>query len=725
MAKSSFPNSSKNIFEINKNCWRVDTAAHATLLVDCANFYSAIHQALSKAQHSIFILGWEIDSHMRLIRGDEEKNSSVPSVTLDLLNWVAKQRPEINIYLCRWDSSVVFVTDRDLMPEFVWSNNTPENVHICLDGKVPMGGSHHQKIILVDDELVFTGGMDIARQRWDKRDHKIDEPERTDVLGSYGPYHDIQIMMDGPIVKNYSELVRSRWLNACGVKPVAIRSQKDSPAEATVPTWPEKYPPQLKNIRCAIARTLPQLGEQNAVQEIRQMYLDLIKEAEEFIYIENQFLTSEEVAQAINQQLKAKPKLKALLVSSYEPQGIFERESMWAGRIEFKKVVEKDVDPSRVKMTCTKIKDKDGKYIPKRIHSKVLFIDHKFMTVASSNINHRSMVFDSECDVTLMPSNFEQAEIILFLRNDLIAEHTGRTAEEVKSIMAGDFTLLQLMKNEARKSYELYEIDDSEFTDQTFKSVVDRFADPEEPLLSYVALTPDANAKIEPFRNPRKHILALSILLLIILAVAVGYLKEHAEWFKPERLKTFLEYARHSRFALPLVCLIYVISSFFLFPVTLLSLITAAVFGALWGPIYGMLGSLASASVMFWIGNVAGHKGLRRLFGERLRAIDSKFQKAGIWGVATLRFLPIAPYSIVNLAAGISSVTFFDFLVGTFVGFLPGLVAKGLVGDSLAQVFIDPKPKTILLLGLGVLLWLALIACTFFLTRRWQKKHPA
>ncbi len=714
------------LFELKKNCWRVTRAEHATLLVDCANFYSAIHSAIAKAKHSIFILGWEIDSQTRLLRGDEERESKIPSVIIELLDWKAKQDPEIQIYLCRWDASVVFVTDRDLMPEFVWANNTPENVHVCLDGNVPMGGSHHQKVILVDDELVFTGGMDIARQRWDTRAHNIVEPERNDVLGLYAPYHDVQIMMDGPVTKDFAELVRSRWVKAVNYDPPTIRDIIRTDLNSPVPTWPEKFIPNLTKINCAISRTIPRLDEQEKVQEIFQMYFDLINQAEDFVYIENQFLSLVEIATALNKRLLEKPKLRILIVSSYEPQGLFERESFWAGRIDFKKIIEKDIEHERVRLAYPRIKEANGSQACKRIHSKIFIVDDKFMTVASSNLNYRSMILDSECDVTFAAVTEEQATILNYLRNDLISEHTGRTIDQTNEIFKRDFTLDELMNSSAPTGYALHEVSDTQFTDQSLKVVIDRIADPQVPLMSYVALdSSDVPVKLEPFTNPRKHVLAFFVLLGFAAIGAIIYLKSHSEWFQPARIQEFLEFAQNSSFALPLICLIYVAGGFILFPVTVLSLITAAVFGAILGPLYGMIGSLLSAAVMFWIGNVAGLKGLRKLFGEKIRAIDRKFHESGILGVATIRFIPIAPYSIVNLAAGISSVTFLDFMAGTFLGFLPGLVIKGLVGDSLVQVFISPNPKARMYLILGVVLWITLVAATYLLTKQWRKRHPA
>lgn len=715
MEKSGFP------FIPGSNCWQISQAHHATPLIDCANFYRAVHRAIVKSKQSIFVLGWEIDSQQRLLRGNEERNSEIPSVFVNLLDWKARTCPEINIYLCRWDGTIVFVRDRDLMPEYVWASQTPENVHICVDTKVPMGGSHHQKIILVDDELVFTGGMDIARQRWDERTHRVQEPERTDFKGSYGPYHDTQIVMDGPITHLFAKIARERWFNATGYHAIPIR-QTDRNADRLAEQWPEHFPPLMNRFKVAVSRTLPRIEDQEPVQEIKQQYVDLISIAENFIYIENQFLTSEEIAYALNKRLKEKPALKVLVISSYAPQGIWERESLWAGRIDFKKIVEKDLGPDRFKLTCTVITDAEGKNHYKRIHSKVMVIDDRFLTIASSNLNHRSLVLDTECDVTFIAENQDQRDIISFVRNDLIAEHTGRTAEQIKRILSKKFSLKQIMNVHSSDSYRLKEIDDTKFTDKSLQTIANLFADPKSPLMSYVSLF-DSSPKLEPFRNPRKHRLAISIVLIFLGFYLLSLIRHNLDWFSPDRVQEFLVYARSSPFSLPLVCLIYIVGGLVLFPVTLISLMTAAVFGALLGPIYCMAGALSSGALMFWIGNLAGLKGLRRLFGDRIRAIDNKFNKAGVFGMAAIRFLPVAPYTLVNLAAGISSIRFFDFMMGTFLGFLPGFIVKGFVGDSLVQILIEPKPKTLFYLILGLMLWIALIAASYQFAKKMQRRH--
>ena len=105
-------------------------------------------------------------------------NSEAPSVISDLLKWKAEQNPDIKIYLLRWDSSLAFFAQREMWAKEVWEEKTPDNVQTELDDTIPMGGSQHQKIVVIDDEVVFSGGMDVSTNRWDTRDHPVVSEER-------------------------------------------------------------------------------------------------------------------------------------------------------------------------------------------------------------------------------------------------------------------------------------------------------------------------------------------------------------------------------------------------------------------------------------------------------------------------------------------------------------------------------------------------------------------
>ncbi|MFA5701569.1 MAG: hypothetical protein WC913_09860, partial [Desulfuromonas sp.] len=59
------------LFEEGRNCWRICRADKAAVLVDGAAYFSALADSLEQARHSIFIVGWDIDSRIRLRRDSE------------------------------------------------------------------------------------------------------------------------------------------------------------------------------------------------------------------------------------------------------------------------------------------------------------------------------------------------------------------------------------------------------------------------------------------------------------------------------------------------------------------------------------------------------------------------------------------------------------------------------------------------------------------------------
>lgn len=702
------------------NCWRTNEAIHATMLVDCANYYRALHHAICKAKHSVFILGWDIDSRIRLLRGKDAENSECPVTAGDLLAWKARQNPDIQIYLLRWDFSLVFMNERELLAKKTWDFKTPENVHIWLDRTIPVGGSHHQKVVVVDDEIAFTGGMDIALKRWDDRDHSPHNPEREDPNGTYGPYHDIQLVVDGPVVEDLAKLARVRWKLATGLDAIPMREDArrdnlDRPPE----TWPPKFAPWYRDVRCGIARTIPAMGEVGPVYEVHNLYLDLIKTAEKFIYIENQFLAREDIARLLNRQLKAKPKLRVLLLSSYNPQGVFEKEAMWSGRIKFKKLLMDGVDPSRVRMVYPVVYDSEGEPYYTRIHSKILIIDDRYHIVGSSNINNRSMGLDTECDFVIEATSTEDATAIADARNDLFAEHAGKSIEKIGEQIRSGATIDTIIEPDPGYNRRVKTIDDTIFTKRYFEKVTRPLADPKSPLLP--PLSPDSG---RPPRNPSRTTIALGAMgLLLLLGIGYFIFSNFSHLLTPEIVAGFLETARGTPWALPLVCVVYIGANLIFFPITVLTLATAMVFGALLGPIYAICGALVSAAVMFGLGHVIGRGGLRKLMGERLRTLDAKLTENSVAGVAMVRMVPIAPFTLVNLVGGISSISFIAFMAGTFLGFLPGAIAKGLVGDSLARIVLNPTPSTLIYLGAGILLWIVLVVGSQKLVKAWQRRR--
>ena len=395
--------------------------------------------------------------------------------------------------------------------------------------------------------------------------------------------------------------------------------------------------------------------------------------------------------------------MHVILVSSYEPKGKFECEAFWASRIEFKAILEKGIDPKRIRLTYSSIEDMQGRKAYKRIHSKVMTVDDKYLVIGSSNLSNRSMTLDTEIDVVLHGNSEHNRQQILHVRNDLLAEHTGRKLEDMPALFDTDYPVDALMQGQIAHGYVLTEVRDEVFTNHSVKNVFRSLSDPEEPLISL----PTLDGAALPARNPRRRsiMIMLGIAVIAILGGLMFWASQSISWLSSESINDFLEKSRGTYFALPTVLLVYVVGGILFFPVTVLSLAVAAIFGPIWGPIYGIMGALLSSAILFGIGKLSGNAGLRKIGGPKVEAVDEKLKKSGIVGVAAIRMLPIAPFSLVNLVAGISSIGIVQFLIGTFLGMFPPMIAKGLVGDSITQIFRNPSATSIGYLVAGIVLW--------------------
>jgi uncharacterized membrane protein YdjX (TVP38/TMEM64 family) len=133
--------------------------------------------------------------------------------------------------------------------------------------------------------------------------------------------------------------------------------------------------------------------------------------------------------------------------------------------------------------------------------------------------------------------------------------------------------------------------------------------------------------------------------------------------------------------------------------VTLLIAATGIVFGPVLGVVYALAGALLSGFVTYSIGRHLGRDTVRRLAGARLNQISRKLAERGLLAVVLVRMVPVAPYSIVNMVAGASHIRLRDFMLGTFLGLLPGVLGTVIFVDRIVASVRDPGFVTFALLG--------------------------
>lgn len=185
-------------------------------------------------------------------------------------------------------------------------------------------------------------------------------------------------------------------------------------------------------------------------------------------------------------------------------------------------------------------------------------------------------------------------------------------------------------------------------------------------------------------------------------------------------LEDYLTTARGTLWALPVVVAFYVIGGFVLFPVSVLNLACPIVFG-IPGIFYSIVGSLANVAVFFGVGRLIRKKYRRRLLSyPKIKKVDDMLKSAGVSGTIGVRIIPVPPYTVVNLAAGLTGIPFYIFALGSFLVLIPGSVARGVFGASLGKILTDPEPENYVYLDLGLALWAGFIAATHAAVKKFQ-----
>ena len=708
-----------SILAEDRNCWRIARADRAAMLVDGAAYFPAVRQAMLNARETIFIIGWDVDSRVDLLPDVAIPEDGAPKTLGGLLQHLGRTRPEVAIHILLWDYAMVFALERELLPAVKLGWSTPSQVKLCLDDALPLGASQHQKVVVVDDAVAFCGGLDLTIRRWDSPPHEPNNSARVDPDGApYGPFHDIQMVVDGEAARCLGELARERWLNAMD-RPAPKLSPRGDP-------WPAGVEADFTDIRIGIARTLPETLDNGARHEVEALYRDMIAVAERFIYAENQYLTADSVTAALIERMQARPDLVAVFVCPEAPGGWFESRSMGIGRAYLIKRLQEAGVLDRVRIVHPWIETDGGAVedgVSVMVHAKVMIVDDRMLRVGSSNLNNRSMGLDSECDLLIEAESEDTARAITAIRHRLMGEHLGLAPDAVGAAQEKAGSLLQLVDASADRPRGLRPVRHDRFEADEFPRAIMSIADPREPL-------PGSEFAAEATRNGdsatswRRPLLALAALALIAAAALLWNFTPLAEWLEPKRVAGWLDSWSGSAWSFALLPLAYVGGSLVIFPITLLIAATALAFGPWSGFLLAAGGSLLAAAATYLVGAWMGRRFLRRGMGPRLNRISRALGEKGVIAVVTLRTAPIAPFTVVNLVCGASHVGFRDYMLGTAIGMAPGIIAMTAMGSSLRSVLLDPSGANWLVVGGAILGWIALGIGAQVAVSRLRRRKP-
>jgi phosphatidylserine/phosphatidylglycerophosphate/cardiolipin synthase-like enzyme len=410
-----------DLFSVSKTC----------LLIDGRNYYREFYRAAKKARSFILIAGWQFDSTVKILRGQDAGAAEGDIEFLSFLNSLSRNNDQLEIYVLAWDFSALFALDREWFQAWTFNWTANSRVYFSFDSNHPVGASHHQKFVIIDGQMAFVGGMDIRSGVWDGRDHRADNPDRIDEEGlPYEPYHDIQSFHIGQVADALTALFIQRWKDS-----TSEELNLDIPGD--IVSFGVEDAIALPAEKVAISRTKAFTIDNNDewIREIRSLYLDAIDAAEKLIYIENQYFSSQAVYKALMDRMNDtnRSRLQIILITPRAHHSFLEDISI--GNAE-QKIFHSLMETAsraghRIGIYHTLAQgSKNGETMSTYIHAKLMIVDDRFITVGSANLSNRSMGLDTELNVAWDAaeenSGEELVRSIRSVRAGLLEEHIGK-----------------------------------------------------------------------------------------------------------------------------------------------------------------------------------------------------------------------------------------------------------------------------------------------------------
>ena len=405
-----------SLFAPGRNCWRVETANRFAVLMENAAYFAALRSALDKAQRSVVLLGWQFDPRTRL---HPDVAHAGPSDEIGhLLRMLVKSRPDLEVRLLIWKSPLVIAASQGFFPQRAQSWFRKRIVEFRLDPPPAPGACHHQKVVIIDDAVAFVGGGDISVDRWDSEEHLDGDPRRCLPSGLIAPpRHEVMCVVDGPAARALGDLARERWYKATDERTI--------PDEAPGDPWPDGVEPDIRDTPFAIARTEPGFGQWTETRENEALHLDAIRKAKKLIYLENQYFTSPVIAAALAERLAEWDGPEVVLVSTGGSPSWFDRMTMDTARSEVLFRLEQ-ADRNNRFFAFAPHTEEGGRII---VHAKMSIYDDEILRIGSTNLNNRSLGFDTECDVAVEPGTEEGRDAIRKFRHHTLGHWIGVSGE--------------------------------------------------------------------------------------------------------------------------------------------------------------------------------------------------------------------------------------------------------------------------------------------------------
>jgi phospholipase D1/2 len=310
--------------------------------------------------------------------------------------------------------------------------------------------------------------------------------------------------------------------------------------------------------------------------------------------------------------------------------------------------------------------------------------------------------------------NADASETIRAFRDGLLAEHAGVEPAAMTEALAAQGTMAAALAALPRHARRVERLEAPAIPEAQLNLVA--LADLEKPLpleAMVQQFAPDTSASLMPGRR----LLALLCLFAVALALAWSYTPLADLVTRENVMEWGRDFARFS-WAPVLLILAYTPASYAMFPRWLITMVAVIAFGPWLGFVYGICGMLVAGLASFLPGRLVRRDTVRRLAGPRLNRLSAALYHRGALAVAVVRLLPIAPFVVVNLVMGAMRIRLRDFILGSLVGILPGMLAATVLSEQVSRLLAEPSEINGWLVAVAAALLISLV----YVAQRWLRR---
>ena len=366
------------------------------VLVDGSRALPAIAQAIRAARRSVTVAGWSIAPSFRLLGGHQD-------LTLHDLLADAAERIPVRVLLWSGAPLPVFRPWRKDVMGDVRALSNGSRIRCAMDDHERPLHSHHEKVVLVDEEVAFVGGIDLSNFRGDR----FDSPQHPPRQGV--GWHDAAVELHGPIVGDVAAHLRMRWAQV---------THEVLPRPVAPPPAGELTAQFLTTVPEHIYSTLPR-----GSFRVLEAYIRALRSAQRLVYLENQFLWAPEIVAVLAEKLAHPPHDDFRMVLLLPGRPNSGRDDT-LGQLAM--LAEADAGRGHF-LACSLYSPHAGSSHLIYVHAKIGIVDDAWLTIGSGNLNGHSLFNDTEVNIVVCdPGLAKQTRIALW------AEHLETEAASLR-----------------------------------------------------------------------------------------------------------------------------------------------------------------------------------------------------------------------------------------------------------------------------------------------------